>query len=179
MQHESTLSPRTPAGAEHGFSLVEVLIAAGLLLIVTVGILPMFTTSITNNIQGKQSTETTNLARSELERLIQLPFAAPELTLATGATELLRTEKWSQTSKQWYAVGSFPAGEIDQYDREVRVRQFLVTALDDGILDPATELLPGAATGGAEVKEIQVQVSAPASGMSPGKQVTLIAYKTL
>ena len=161
-----------------GFSLVEVLIAAGLLLIVTVGILPMFTRSIGNNVQGKQATETTNLARSEIERLVQLPFDDVALTLTAGS-ELVRDEKWSKNSHQWYDISSFPSGEVDQFDRNVRIRQFNMNALADGVLDDTEVLDASADIQLVDMKEIQVRVIAPPSGMSPGKQVTLIMYKAI
>ena len=164
--------------ADSGFSLVEVLIAAGLLLVVSVGILPMFTRSITNNIQGKQATEATNLARSELERLVQLPFNDVELTLVSG-TELVRDEKWSKDSYRWYDVASFPAGEVDQYSRNVRVRQFNITALADGVLDDSEVLDASADPQTVDLKEIEVRVESPPSGMSPGKQVTLRMFKAI
>ncbi|MEM1245436.1 MAG: prepilin-type N-terminal cleavage/methylation domain-containing protein [Acidobacteriota bacterium] len=171
---ESPLFDREPSG----FSLIEVLIAAALLLIVSVGILPMFTRSITNNLQGKQATEATNLARSELERMIQLPANDPALTLIAG-NELVRNEKWSKDSKRWYDVSSFPSTEIDTFERTVTVRQFSMNALADGVLD-ASELLDASADPQAvHLKEIEVQVGAPPSGMSPGKQVTLRMYKAL
>lgn len=173
-------SPAKPAenGRDAGFSLVEVLIAAALLLIVSVGILPMFTRSITNNLQGKQATEATNLARSELERMIQLPSDAADLTLLSG-TELVRNEKWSKNSLQWYDVGSFPTGEIDAFERTVTVRQFGMGALADGLLD-SSELLDASSDPQlVHLKEIEVEVVAPPSGMSPGKQVTLRVFKAL
>ena len=178
MKDDRTL-PSPPSGHQAaGFSLVEVLIAAALLLVVTVGILPMFTRSITNNIQGKQATEATNEARSELERLVQLPFDDIELTLTSG-TELVRNEKYSKNSHQWYDVGSFPSGEVVVFTRTVTVRQFNISALDDAILDTAELLDASADPQLVSLKEIEVQVVTPPSGMTPGKQVTLRMYKAI
>ena len=171
-------APSSAPRDDAGFSLVEVLIAAALLLIVSVGILPMFTRSITNNLQGKQATEATNLARSELERMIQLPSDDPALTLLTGSS-LVRNEKWSKDSLQWYDVSSFPTGEIDTFERTVTVRQFSMSALADGVLDATEHLDASADIQLVHLKEIEVQVLAPPSGMSPGKQVTLRMFKAL
>ncbi|HVR99963.1 MAG TPA: type II secretion system protein, partial [Thermoanaerobaculia bacterium] len=67
---------RRPAA---GYSLVELLVASAIFLILMVGILPLFTTSIRTNLAGREATDTANYGRSRLEQLFQLEFSKPEL----------------------------------------------------------------------------------------------------
>ena len=59
-------------GGEGGFSLIETLIAAALLLILTVFILPLFVNSMWSNVKGLDSTEMTHLSRSGVEDFWEL-----------------------------------------------------------------------------------------------------------
>jgi len=45
---------------------------------VALGILPIFAQAIANNRAGADSTQVTNIAKSELERLYSLPLWSPE-----------------------------------------------------------------------------------------------------
>jgi Tfp pilus assembly protein PilV len=58
---------RYPQVTERGLSIVEVLIASALLLIIALGILPLFSRSIISNRQGLDSTEVSNMARTQME----------------------------------------------------------------------------------------------------------------
>ena len=60
--------------ATKGFSLIEVLMAMALLVVVVAGLLPLFTRSVLENLEGKESTLSVNHARSELETQKQLSF---------------------------------------------------------------------------------------------------------
>lgn len=57
-----------------GFSLVEALIASALVLMITLGIMPLFTHAVVQNVSGKESTISTNYSRSSTEELIALPL---------------------------------------------------------------------------------------------------------
>ena len=54
-------------GAEAGFSLLEVLIAAVLMLVIAVGVLPLFTRAMTASLSGNDSSQASNFGRSRLE----------------------------------------------------------------------------------------------------------------
>ena len=71
---------------------------AGLLLI---GVLPLFTKSMSNNVEGNQLTEVTNRARLHVEELMALPVDAEELTVPDGLDELLRVELFCKTDGRW------------------------------------------------------------------------------
>jgi len=70
---------RMTTSREAGFSLLEALLAAALVLLITLGILPLFTHSIVQNVSGKASTVSANYARSSTEELNALPLDRNEL----------------------------------------------------------------------------------------------------
>jgi hypothetical protein len=157
--------------------VIEATIASALLLIVALGLLPMFTTSIGNNQQGRDSMEITNQARSEVERLMQLSFSDPELTL-TGTNTVLTTETYYPSdSAGWVAAADYDgAGYI--YHRIVNVRQFDADALADGLLHP-DEALAGNADVQVHFKEVLVQMESASHLGAPRKQVTLRAIRAV
>ncbi|MDH3402262.1 MAG: hypothetical protein OES32_00080 [Acidobacteriota bacterium] len=63
-----------PALRQAGFSLLEGLLAAALVMVITLGIMPLFTRSIIQNVAGKESTLSSNYARSTSEEMISLPL---------------------------------------------------------------------------------------------------------
>ena len=162
--------------SSHGFSLVEVLLAATILLIVTLGILPMFTHAIGNNVQGQQSTEGVNEARSELERLMQLDFNNAELTVPPGDTVLERVEYWNQTDHEWQDSGTYTPGEKELV-RTVEVRQYSRDALADNLIEESEALNGSASSADVHFKEIAIQVELPSHLNSPGKRVTLRVFR--
>ena len=67
-------APAAPLASEAGFSVIEGLIAALLLLIVTLGILPLFSRAMNNNVKGNDSTRQSNAAIDAFESAVALPF---------------------------------------------------------------------------------------------------------
>jgi prepilin-type N-terminal cleavage/methylation domain-containing protein len=175
---ETVLSCAAPRRAS-GFSLIEVLIAAAILLIVALGVLPLFTQSITNNQAGNDYTQATNHAKSELERLYEMPFNSPELTVVGTATT--RVQHFSQNTHEWID-GAAPAGETPLWVRTTTIRQFglagLVDANEDGYFD--SPLSGGTVSTFVHVKEIDVRVNAGRSDfnlLGAGKRVALRTLK--
>src|SRR4051812_50016518 len=82
MENQHDLLVRARGGK--GFSLIEVLIAAAIFLIVALGLVPFFTQAIANNRTGADFTQSTNYAKSELERLYALPLSSPDLQVTAG-----------------------------------------------------------------------------------------------
>ena len=72
---------------EAGFSVIEGLIAAALLLVITVGVLPLFSRSMLNNVRGNDATRQSNGAVDELERSASLPFLSGGMTVPDGESE--------------------------------------------------------------------------------------------
>ena len=99
--------PFRPASSEAGFSILEGLIAALLLLVVTLGILPLFSRAMNNNVKGNDSTRQSNGAIDAFETAVALPFNSGAMTIAAGTsvavTETLALKKVAT-----------PTGGIDQ-----------------------------------------------------------------
>jgi prepilin-type N-terminal cleavage/methylation domain-containing protein len=83
---------------QRGFTLVEALIAALVLGLLAIGILPLFTQAMVNNKQGSDSTVVTTFSKSDLETAAAVPFDAPTLTIAAGSTSLVVVDWYVQTS---------------------------------------------------------------------------------
>ena len=70
--------------AAGGYSLLEALLGLVILLVALVGLLPLFTLSIRQNLEGRQSSEATGHGRSELENLKQIDFNNWLVTITAG-----------------------------------------------------------------------------------------------
>ena len=66
-----------------GFSLVEALIASALVLMITLGVMPLFTHAVVQNVSGKESTISTNYSRSAAEELVEIVDSLPETFCTT------------------------------------------------------------------------------------------------
>ena len=73
---------------EAGFSVIEGLIAAALLLIITVGVLPLISRSMLNNVKGNDATRQANGTVDEIERALALDFFGGDTSVQGGATVL-------------------------------------------------------------------------------------------
>lgn len=164
---------------EQGFSLIEVLIASGILLVVALGVLPIFAQAIVNNRAGADYTQATNFAKSELERLYALPFSSFELQVEGEETE--RVQYFSLAQQIWID-GEAPPADPPLWTRTTTIRQYglggLVDLDKDGTLD---DPLPGGTPDTfVHVKEIEVRVESGRSGgpLGAGKRITLRVYKS-
>ncbi|HBL29260.1 MAG TPA: hypothetical protein DD490_20710, partial [Acidobacteria bacterium] len=88
--------PRRRLLADAGFSILEVLVASALLLIIALGIVPLFARSIRENATGSDYTQATNGGRSRLEEAKQLPFNSLTLEVPSGETEGEIEQQWAQ-----------------------------------------------------------------------------------
>lgn len=176
---QSSLSRRRARG-EQGFSLIEVLIASGILLVVALGVLPIFAQAIVNNRGGADYTTATNIAKSELERLYSLPFSSPDLRVV--GDETVRSQYFSTAQKKWID-GEIQTEDDDSalWTRTTTIRQYglggVVDIDKDGELDPP--LPGGTAETFVHVKEIEIQVVNGRDGgpLGAGKRITLRTYK--
>lgn len=137
-----------------GFSVVEVLIAAGIFLVIAVGLLPLFVAAIRNNLSGREATDVSNMGKSRLEEYFQLPFDSTRLDVPDNQTELFVSDHYKLTSGQgaWTSAAPAPSAfEGTPWTRVTRVRLFGVNDLDtplDGDTDPSF----------VHLKEIRVEV---------------------
>lgn len=165
--------------AETGFSLVEALIATGILLMIAIGVIPLFATSILNNSRGSDSTTATNHSRSQIEDMLQLPFSAASLTVPNAATQAETDEWWSMgntglvndSTEGWLASkpsGTDPANTVVPWVRKTIVTQFSVSALDDGVLGTSEAELGSTPPNNVHLKQVQVEVDSAKQGLTSG-----------
>ncbi len=166
-------------GGADGFTLIEVLIGLFFLLVIALGVLPIFFRSSIENVAGKEATEVTNLGRSELEEFRQLAFDSVDLTIDTG-TEKYFDEYYSANDKMW-KPGAPPTDGSDpaRWTRSTTVRQYSAVALDDGQLDPGEALPAGTDPSFIHLKEIHTTLDSnrEGAGLGPSKSTELRVLK--
>lgn len=162
-----------------GFTLIEVLIGLFFLLVISLGILPIFFRSSIENIAGKESTEVTNLGRSELEEFRELSFDSASLTIDTGSSKTF-DEYYSAQDKEW-KPGLPPTDGSDppRWTRVTTVRQYHANAFDDGRFEPDEALPAGADNSLVHIKEIHItlQSNREGAGLGPAKSTELRVLK--
>jgi len=172
---------------ESGTSLVEAVLASLILMLIAVGILPMFTRSMASNVAGSDSTYVSNMATERTEEFLQLNFDADPLRLADGATSRVYNEVYirdypSSTSSAYEEVwidgtlADVAAEDRALWTRVTTIRQFSITDLTTPIAGtPGTD-----PNGAVHVKEIEVAVAGLREGGPAGvsKQITVRALKS-
>lgn len=132
---------RRRVAREDGFSLIEVLVAAVILAVILLGILPLFARSMVDNAAGHSAGNQANLGRSHLEELIQLPFGHDDLEIDAG-TQSVETRFWDantnlQGDETWEATA--PADDPALWQRTTTVRQYSINGVQDtdgdGVID--------------------------------------------
>lgn len=171
---------RFPYRRQKGLSMIEALIAAALLLIIAVGILPLFSQAIVNNQSGSESSSVSNMARTQVEELFQLTFNDPQLTPTSG-TELTIQSYYSMADRIW-RPGAAPVDGSDPalWERTAIVRQYNVNSLDDQLLEPAEALPAGAPPGQVHFKEIEVTANGTRTGgpLGPSRRIAVRMLKS-
>lgn len=168
------------ASAQQGFSLVEVLIASVLLLVIALGVVPLFVRAIGLNQEGQAASQISVIASSELERMNQLRWDAPELTIPDGEAEVLLEQYQLEPAGEWKDEADVDPDDGFHFHRILRLRQFGFGALDDGRL-AEEERLPGGTEPEAliQLKEVLIQVE---SGRRPGadrRRVTMRLMRSI
>jgi len=170
---------RNAARRTRGFSLIEVTIAGFLLLAVALGILPIFGQALSSNQAGADSTQVSNMSRSRVEEMLQLPFNSPALTIADG-TERVSRSYYSAHSDTWYE-GEPPNDGSDAalWLLTTTIRQYPINALNDGKVEASEALPAGTLESFIHLKEIEVAAVGTrlAGPFGPSKRITLRVYK--
>ena len=187
----SRRSPSRSAG--NGFTLLELLVAAALLLVVLVGLLPLFMRSIMENVEGRESTQVSNHGRSELEIFKQVRFNNPELDIPAG-TETVVQQYWTRPDPDYVGdekwVDTVPVGELGLWDRTTTIRQFGINGVIDNDLDGIIDqiigledadfdgyldnpLAGGSLPGAIHLKEVDVQIESQAERAIGGEPVDI------
>ncbi len=173
-----------------GLSLVELLIAMGLLSFIAIGIIPMLMSSLASNNRGWESTQAANFGKSFLDPVLQAPYESPFLTVAPGTTTLDATQSYS--SGQLLVIGDADEGWHDgaptdkgqlSWTRVTRVRYLQTDDLPNWPGGTAVQipLDGGVDLSDVEYKEIQVQLTTIRQGgmLGAGQQrVTFQVFKS-
>jgi Tfp pilus assembly protein PilV len=153
-----------PLRPEAGFSLVEALIASVILLIIALGLIPLFARSIHDNAVGADATQATNHGKAELEECMQLPFNNQKLAIPAADTVGSTVESWAQgdpthigdANEGWQAGAPTDKGAL-VWTRTTRVRQYNISDLEDN--GALTTPLPGNAQPiFVHLKEVEVEL---------------------
>lgn len=118
---------RRPAA---GFSLVEAVISTAVILVVTTGIMPLFTRSIVKNLHGRESTISTNHSRSSTEELYPLPLDREMLRPDVGDLEVKTCSKYVRDSG-WIPITCGAATPNVDWRRSSVVQQYNINEIYD------------------------------------------------
>lgn len=115
-----------------GFSLIEALVASALVLVITLGIMPLFTNSVIQNLSGKESTVSTNYSRSSSEELVPLPFDRQILRPPVGLTSQQVCQSYEEGQGWQVVTCGAPLAGTPTWTREIFVQQYDIREIYDG-----------------------------------------------
>lgn len=142
-----------------GFSLIEVMVAAGILFIVAIGLIPLFSRALISNQAGADATRSSQEGISQVERLYQLDFNNAVLNPGTS------DEYYLKSDGLWHA-GTPPAGVVTPWTRTTTVQQFNLGDLDDdGVFNGSVPAGPDPVF--IHIKQIDVRVVAGRDPRNP------------
>ncbi|HEV3459034.1 MAG TPA: prepilin-type N-terminal cleavage/methylation domain-containing protein [Thermoanaerobaculia bacterium] len=157
-----------------GFSMIETLIAAALIGVVAIGIIPLFTRAMTDNMVGADYTRVTNYAKSKEEDFTRAQFTDPNIQVPVGQGNLLTTEYMDPTTLQWTTVK--PLNPLAVWTRTTTITQYNIDDLiDDQMFD--YPINGGASTDDTHIIQSQVEVkSVSAVGPAGARRKTIIRF---
>jgi hypothetical protein len=164
-----------PSPSEAGFSLIEGLIATALLLLVLIGILPLFSNAMLNNLRGNDASQVANGTVDGFERLSSLPFDNFFINVAAG-DEIVQTDVWALEGDGWVPdIAQSPVtGDKVQFTRTATIQQYHINDLtEDGRLD--NPLNAGATD--ASIKVIELDLSGERALGGPAFRTVLVKAK--
>lgn len=161
----AAMPPPARGAANAGFSLLEVLVASLLLLVIALGLIPLFTRAMLDNASGRDSSTATNFDRNQIETLSALSFDAAELTLPAGQALLETKSTYSRgaanidnDSSEVWSPGVLANTALSRWTRTVRVQQFNASDLKDDDFELDNPLPGGTDRAQYQLKQIEVFV---------------------
>ncbi len=170
---------RLPPSMKHcGFSLLEVLIAAALLLTVALAVLPLYVRSVMNTAAGRSSTEMATTGKEGMETLFPAPFGDPQLVIPNGSTQTTIQQFWDPADPPMSGGTWLPAATKDTaWSRTVTIQQYgLGDMYDNKMID--NPLDGGTDDAYVQIKEIRIRIEGVAETAQAGRNLTLRYYKT-
>lgn len=136
-------------GAAPGFTLIEVLVALGLMAIAMLAIAPLFVASLKSNGAGQDFTVLNSLAKQQLEQVMQYSFTDPRLAVPGGATvSIVNQDGTTTTSSGQLYRNQLATTQTDgtksisfPYELDYVVQDFPMTSVKQGAVpSPATAI---------------------------------------
>jgi prepilin-type N-terminal cleavage/methylation domain-containing protein len=162
---------------QQGFSMIEALIATAIIGGVAIGVIPLFSRAISDNLAGSDYTRVSNYSKSEEEDFAREPFANYTTIVPSGQTQSQVVQYIDPTSKQWVTVANLaavPQNPNIVWTRTITYKVFNASDMDDD------QLYNNPVSGGAnptaiQVVEATVQVQAISKiGPTGGRRSTTI-----
>lgn len=159
-----------------GFSLVEVLVASFFLLVVLLGVLPVFTRSMVSNQMAYDNTRAAAFARSEMESYMTAPFDSALMSVPTGQSTLEIEQYYDTTDpldEKW-VTGVPPSTASYEWTRKITIRQFHISAIDNAVLDDGEAQAGDAHSSNVHLKQVLIEVQRGKSSLlGPPRQIVL------
>jgi prepilin-type N-terminal cleavage/methylation domain-containing protein len=157
------LCPRAGSATNGGFSLIEVLVAALLLLVIALGLIPLFTRAMIDNASGRDATTATNFDRTQLETMSAVPFDFAKMTVPNGQPFLESEESFSRgtlnvdndSGEVWTAGVPTNLATV-RWTRRTRVRQYQAIDVKGHVF--ASPKVGGTDEAFVQVKEVEVMI---------------------
>ncbi|MBV8200694.1 MAG: hypothetical protein JOZ15_08720, partial [Acidobacteria bacterium] len=137
-----------------GFSMIETLIAAALIGVVAIGIIPMFTRAMSDNMAGSDYTRVTNYAKSKEEDFSRMPFTQPTIQVQSGQNNLMTTEYMDPTTLQWTLTK--PSNPLAIWTRTTTITQYSIYGTVNGTAPNQYLTFDASLPGGSPVDEVQI-----------------------
>lgn len=182
----SPASQVRPSSSAAGFSIIEGLIAALLLLVVTLGILPLFSRAMNNNIKGNDSTRQSNGATDAFETALALPFNTGDTTIPAGSTSVVVTDTLAlkkipspsggvdqALSTRWELPADLGADDVPVMNRQRTLQQFSFWDFQDN-LSFDTPLDGGAETNMVQFKVVDISLQDATGGSARAYQLRIV-----
>jgi len=147
-------------------------------VIITLGVLPMFSRAMINNASGADYLQANNHARMQLEEYSQINFDDPRLVPGELVQFYGEGTREHRGDEQW--LDALPTDQTVTWTRTTRRRQFSINALEDGRIETSEELPATTDPIFVHLKEVQVLVQSTRADGSPlgvGKRVALRRLK--
>ncbi len=132
-------------GRQAGFSLIEVLVGFFILLLVLIGLLPIFTRAVVHNVAGHEATVVTNHGGTQLENLYQLTFNNWEVGVEAGSVrqtiDFWGTGNEDELGDEYWLAD--PSGQLATWQRTTEVRQLSINGVNDNNLDGILDEIVG------------------------------------
>jgi prepilin-type N-terminal cleavage/methylation domain-containing protein len=156
---------------QQGFSMIEGLIAAALIGVVAVGVIPMFTRAMSDNMAGADYTRVTNYSKSKQEDITRMPYDQQSLVVQATPPPV---EYMDPSTGQWTTTK--PSNLFAVWTRTTTLALYNIHDIDyDQTFN--FPLGPGAIGDEGQILEATVKV-ASVSAVGPGgvHRTTIIRY---